>query len=418
MPERTFHWPEGHWDWLRHLSHQHGVRCGELIFVGGQVDKDAAGKRLNPYDQTAQTATVVRHIATVLAGFGAGLGDVVKLVAFYVNDARDNNGRDNSVDERAFLADIGRHLTDHGVEVGPAITLVPLPWLAYPEMLVEIEAVAMLGDDGARLERTTANPPGLAPLAAPFNHGVRCGEHIWVGGQTPHDAGGDVLHPGDMLAQTKVVMDNLGAVLDVFGAGFGDAIKYNIWFEGDGTIDSWRDAAVIRAAYFDEPGPPATGLPSPNLPGAETTRVEIWAMRAADGTYIPRQYAWPEGTWDWPIPMPYKMGVKCRDIVVVGGQVPLDHAGAVMEPGDLLAQTLRTMEFIRNVLAEYGLTMDEMIKQNAFYKGKAGPDTIVANQTLRSSYYSEPAGASTGIPLPYLALEDLMIEIEIVAMIR
>ena len=412
MPERTFHWPEGHWDWLQHLSHQHGARCGELIFVGGQVDKDIAGQRLNPYDLAAQTETVVRHIATVLAGFGAGLGDVVKLVAFYVN------ARDDGVDERAFLADIGCHLVAHGVAVGPAITLVPLPWLAYPEMMVEIEAVAMLGADGARLERITANPPGLAPLPAPFNHGIRCGEHIWVGGQTPHDAGGDVLHPDDMLAQTKLVMDNLGAVLDGFGAGFADAIKFNIWCEGDGTIATWRDAAVVRAGYFDDPGPPATGLPTPNLPGAETTRVEIWAMRAADGSAIPRHYAWPEGTWDWPIPMPYKMGVKCRDIVVVGGQVSLDHLGAVVEPGDLLAQTRGTMEFIRNVLAEYNLTMDHMIKQNAFYKGAAGPDIIVANQTLRSSYYSEPAGASTGIPLPFLSLEDLMIEVEIVAMMR
>ena len=163
MPERTFHWPEGHWDWLQHLSHQHGVRSGELIFVGGQVDKDMAGLRLNPYDLEAQTAAVVRHIGTVLAGFGAGLGDVVKLVAFYVNP---DGG--NGVDERALLADIGRHLTDHGVEVGPAITLVPLPWLAYPEMQIEIEAVAMLGLDGARLSRTAANPPQLAPLPAPF----------------------------------------------------------------------------------------------------------------------------------------------------------------------------------------------------------------------------------------------------------
>ena len=410
MPERTFHWPEGHWDWLQHLSHQHGVRSGERIFVGGQVDKDPAGQRLNPYDLAAQTAMVVRHIGTVLAGFGAGLADVVKLVAFYVNDG--------GVDEGAFLADIGRHLMGHGVETGPAITLVPLPWLAYPEMMVEIEAVAMLGEDGARLERTAANPPGLAPLPAPFNHGIRCAEHIWVGGQTPHDAGGTVRHPGDMLAQTKVVMDNLGTVLDAFGANFADAIKFNIWFEGDGTIGTWRDAAVIRAGYFDEPGPPATGLPTPNLPGAETTRVEIWAMRAADGTSIPRHYAWPEGTWDWPVPMPYKMGVRCRDIVVVGGQVALDDAGAVMEPGALLAQTRRTMNFIQGVLGEYGLTMDDMIKQNAFYKGAAGPDTIVANQTLRSSYYSEPAGASTGIPLPFLSLADLMVEVEVVAMMR
>ena len=405
MPERTFHWPEGHWDWLVHLSHQHGVRSGNLIFVGGQVDKDVAGMRLNPYDLAAQTATVVRHIATVLAGFDAGLADVVKLVAFYVNDG--------SVDERAFLADIGRHLVGHGVENGPAITLVPLPWLAYPEMLVEIEAVAMVG--GAT--RTTVNPAELAPLPAPFNHGIRGGEHLWVSGQTPVDSDGAVRHPGDMVAQTRLVMDNMGLVLVAMGADFDDAIKFNIWFRGDGTIDTWRDAAVARAGYFNDPGPPATGLPTPNLPPGEMTRAEIWAMRAADGSYIPRHYAWPDGTWDWPIPLPYKMGVKCRDVVVVGGQVPLDQTGAVMDPGELLDQTRRTMEFIRRVLAEFDLTMDDMVKQNAFYKGEAGPDVIVANQSLRSSYYSEPAGASTGIPLPFLTLAGLMIEIEIIAMI-
>lgn len=406
MPERSFHWPEGHWDWLVHLSHQHGVRCGDLIFIGGQVDKDRAGLRLNPYDLAAQTETVVRHIGTVLAGFGAGLGDVVKLVAFYVNDG--------SVDERAFLADIGRHLVDHGVEDGPAITLVPLPWLAYPEMLVEIEAIAMVGD----LTRTTVNPAELAPLPAPFNHGIRRGEHLWVSGQTPADGDGTVRHPGDMVAQTRVVMDSIGLVLAAMGADMNDAIKFNIWFRGDGTIDTWRDAAVARAGYFNDPGPPATGLPTPALPDSEMTRAELWAMRAENGSYIPRQYAWPDGTWDWPIPLPYKMGVKCRDVVVVGGQVPLDQTGAVVDPGELLDQTRRTMEFIRRVLGEFDLTMDDMVKQNAFYKGEAGPDVIVANQSLRSSYYSEPAGASTGIPLPFLTLADLMIEIEIVAMMR
>ncbi len=100
------------------------------------------------------------------------------------------------------------------------------------------------------------------------------------------------------------------------------------------------------------------------------------------------------------------------------GQVALDDTGAVMDPGELLDQTRRTMEFIRRVLAEFGLTMDEMVKQNAFYKGEAGPDVIVANQTLRSSYYAEPAGASTGIPLPFLALAEMMIEVEIIAMVR
>ena len=83
-----------------------------------------------------------------------------------------------------------------------------------------------------------------------------------------------------------------------------------------------------------------------------------------------------------------------------------------------MAQPKRTMEYIRAVLAEFGLGFDDMVKQNGFYAGAAGRQVIVPIQVLRSSYYTEPAGAATGVPLPYLALEGLMTEIEIIAMPR
>ena len=412
MPERSFHWPEGHWDWINHLANKHGVRCGELIFVGGQVDKDAEGERLHLYDLPTQTGVVVRHIETVLAGFGAGLADVTKLVAFYVNDG--------SVDEQAFLADVGRHLIEGGGApdgVGPAITAVPLPWLAYPGMMVEIEAIAMRGD-GGYLIRKAANPEGLGPLPAPFSHGLCCGEHIWVGGQGPCTVDGMARHAGDIVAQAPAVMEKLRTVLVALGSDLEDAMKFNVWYAGDGTLATLQEAAQRRATFFTAPGPAATALPTPSLPAGETTRVELWAMRGTDGARLAKQPVRPNGHWDWPVPMPYSMGVKCGDMVFVGGQVPLDDKGEVMDRGDLDAQTRRTMAYIGGVLDEFGLTMDEMVKQNAFYKGDAGPEVIVPNQTLRSSYYTEPAGASTGVPLPFLSVEDLMVEVEIIAMTR
>ena len=161
MPTRTYAWPQGHWDWYQHLAFKHGVCAGDMAFVGGQVDKSPAGEPLHAFDLATQTAVVIRHIDTVLREFGAGLANVIKLVAFYATDGR--------VDETAFLADIGRHVLAHGGApdgVGPAITLVPLPCLALPGMMVEIEAIAMLGTDGegpygprACEERTHAPTP-------------------------------------------------------------------------------------------------------------------------------------------------------------------------------------------------------------------------------------------------------------------
>jgi hypothetical protein len=73
------------------------------------------------------------------------------------------------------------------------------------------------------------------------------------------------------------------------------------------------------------------------------------------------------------------------------------------------------MESTRRVLGDFGLGLDDMVKQGSFYRGDARPEVIVANQRLRSSYYTEPAGASTGVPLPALALPDALVAIETIA---
>jgi enamine deaminase RidA (YjgF/YER057c/UK114 family) len=395
MPERRYSWPAGHWDWYQHLAFKHGVAAGDLVFVGGQVDKDPSGVPLHLHDLRAQTAVVVRHIDTVLRELGAGLRDVTRLVAFYATDG--------SVDEAAFLADVGRHVAELGGApdgIGPAITAVPLPWLALPGMVVEIEAVAVVGEDGHRVPRRAAGPAGLPPLPPPFSYGLRCREHVWVSGQT--GAGAEAV-------------DRVARVLSDLGADLGDAVKLNVWFAADGPGAAWDRAARLRAERFSPPGPVALELPTPRLPGRETARADVWAMRGADGARLPRRAAGAESGWRWPFALPYPAALECGGLVFVGGQLPLDHEGRVPERGDLVAQTRRAMESTRRLLAAFGLDLDHMVKQGSFYLGASRPEVIVANQRLRSSYYQEPAGASTGVPLPFFPLDDVMVAIETIA---
>jgi enamine deaminase RidA (YjgF/YER057c/UK114 family) len=390
MPERRYSWPAGHWDWYQHLAFKHGVAAGDLIFVGGQVDKDSSGAPLRLHDLPAQTAVVIGHIDAVLRELGAGLADVTRLVAFYATDG--------SVDETAFVADVGRHVAKLGGApdgVGPAITAVPLPWLALPGMVVEIEAVALIGADGRRLPRRAANPAGLAPLPAPFSHGLRCGQHVWVSGQT---AGG------------AEAVDRVAAVLAALGADLVDAVKLNVWFAAEGAGPQWEHAAGLRAARFPAPGPAALELPTPRLAGRDTARVDVWAMRGADGARLPRRAAGVAVAT-----APYSTALECGDLVFVGGQLPLDQGGKVVERGDLVGQTRRAMESTRALLGAFGLELQHMVKQGSFYLGASRPEVIVANQRLRSSYYAEPAGASTGVPLPFFPRDDVMVAIETIA---
>ncbi len=168
---RRYSWPEGHWGWLIPVTHKHGLRCGPMAFVGGQVDKDTRGLVLHPYDVPAQTAVVIGHIRTVLRDLGVDPASLVKLVAFY------STGR-GSIGEQALIDGIARQLAGPA----PVITAVPVPYLAYPGMLVEIEAIAMADASGAPLARA-ATPPANSRSASPAADGLRCGEMIYVGGQ-------------------------------------------------------------------------------------------------------------------------------------------------------------------------------------------------------------------------------------------
>ncbi|ETW96097.1 MAG: hypothetical protein ETSY1_27935 [Candidatus Entotheonella factor] len=413
MPERSYAWPEGHWDWYQHLAFKHGVRAGEMIFVGGQVDKTPAGDPLRPYDLASQTEVVIRHIDTVLKEFGASLRHAVKLIAFYANDG--------SVDEAAFLARIGHHVLNHtGASIGGglAITLVPLPCLALPGMMVEIEAIAMLGREGERLERITANPPELPPLPLPFSHGVRCGGHIWTSAQPSPSRQTRIQSPGDLIAQTDAAMTHTKQILEALGADLDDTVNLRTWYRGDGTRETWALAARQRAAYLTAPGPAVSALPTPNLPEGHMTRIDAWAMPGANGNRAARTYADLRDAWQWPLDLPQVAGLQCGDMVFVGQQVALDANGQPIAPGDLMEQTRQVMTSTRDVLAAFGLTLDDMVKQNSFYQGEADPETIVSNQRYRSSFYTEPAGASTGVPLPSFPLEALMVSVETVAMAR
>jgi enamine deaminase RidA (YjgF/YER057c/UK114 family) len=124
---------------------------------------------------------------------------------------------------------------------------------------------------------------------------------------------------------------------------------------------------------------------------------------------VEREYSWPEGHWDWPIKLPYKHGVKAGNMIFVGGQVALDEQGNVLHPGDIVRQTEIAMENIRRVLAEFGATLDDVVK------GTKEEWEVAAK--IRASYFKEPGPAATGIPLPTLAYEGMMTEIEVIAMV-
>lgn len=104
---------------------------GRTVYVAGQVALDASGEVVGRGDMEAQARQVFENLKAALGAVGAGFGDVVKL-NYYVTDI-------------SLVGDI-RAVRDEYVDTErpPASTAVEVSRLFREELLVEVEAVAVL----------------------------------------------------------------------------------------------------------------------------------------------------------------------------------------------------------------------------------------------------------------------------------
>lgn len=97
-------------------------------------------------------------------------------------------------------------------------------------------------------------PPSLPPPRG-FNHGILTdgGRILWLAGQDASDANGQIVAPGDIVAQYEQVLRNLLAVVEAAGGTMQDIVKLNIY-----TTDRALYKANLKAlgkvmkAYFGE----------------------------------------------------------------------------------------------------------------------------------------------------------------------
>jgi enamine deaminase RidA (YjgF/YER057c/UK114 family) len=92
--------------------------------------------------------------------------------------------------------------------------------------------------------------------------------------------------------------------------------------------------------------------------------------------------------------------------------------GLAVAPNEREAQARITMDFIKSILAEFEVDMDDLLMTKCFYKSDGTPEALHANLAIRSSYFSDPAGPTTNVPLGTMGLEGLMLEIEGIAVAR
>tara|TARA_R110000850_G_scaffold268138_1_gene399414 strand:- start:9952 stop:10332 length:381 start_codon:yes stop_codon:yes gene_type:complete len=120
----------------------------------------------------------------------------------------------------------------------------------------------------------TQNAP--APIGA-YNQAILSGNTLYTSGQIAIDPHSGELVKGDIQEETKMVMQNLKAILEAAGMTFQDVVKSSIFISN---MNDFAKINEIYAQYFDEATAPAREtVEVANLPKYVNVEISVIAVK-------------------------------------------------------------------------------------------------------------------------------------------
>ncbi|MDO5604193.1 MAG: RidA family protein [Paracoccus sp. (in: a-proteobacteria)] len=120
------------WEWERDMPPAPAIRAGNTIYLSGQIALNPEGQITGPGDLVAQARQCFSNIKAILAREGADMRDIVKMTTYFACPLTDKVTRDYWAVRKDFFGDYR-----------PASTGVSVAALIYPELMIEIEVIAV-----------------------------------------------------------------------------------------------------------------------------------------------------------------------------------------------------------------------------------------------------------------------------------
>jgi 2-iminobutanoate/2-iminopropanoate deaminase len=199
------------------------VAAGDYVYVSGQIGRESDGKF---GDIRAQTRRALDNISSILRKAGTSLEQAVSSYVYLRNKG----------DFQAMNAEYRAHpdwpktthKTTKGDDLDLAVrTTMTADLLAPPEALVEITIIALR--KGA--ERTIIQPAEWGTSNLPYPWGIKSGDTLWISGLVPSNKRGGTYVRGDMKADLKQTLSDVGEVLTTAGMSYADVVFARVYIQ-------------------------------------------------------------------------------------------------------------------------------------------------------------------------------------------
>jgi 2-iminobutanoate/2-iminopropanoate deaminase len=231
----------------------------------------------------------------------------------------------------------------------------------------------------------------------PYSPGVKVGDTLYIAGQVDKDPQTGA-QPGDIAAQTRMAMNNMGHVLRAAGMDYSNVVSCHVQLAEMGNYKAMNE---VYGGYFGPDHFPArTTLEFPALPGGANVEVSCIAFgdKSRISAVIPPKGAIP------PAMGPYRPGVWAGDTLYVsgsGGRKPdVDELDPAIE-----GQTKQTMQNIGRILAAAGLKHEDTVFANVYFmdaQGYKGPNYGKLNSVYKDFFKLGLAPSRASFPVSKL----------------
>jgi 2-iminobutanoate/2-iminopropanoate deaminase len=118
--------------------------------------------------------------------------------------------------------------------------------------------------------------PGAPKAIGPYSSALQAEPFLFVSGQVPFDPATGNMVDGDIKAQTRRVLENLGALLKAAGLSYANVVRTTVFLADMNDFTAMND---VYRTFFAEPYPARSTVQAARLPRDARIEIDAIAMR-------------------------------------------------------------------------------------------------------------------------------------------